>query len=210
MEKSLFKKITVLVQWEKENNMSTIKNKEVNYFISYFSEIKSTLNSVNLNKLYDISNLLGNIKDSGKKVIFVGNGGSASIASHLTVDFINAANIKAINFNDPSLITCFSNDYGYENWISKALECYADSSDVLVLISSSGLSKNMLVGANKARTLGLDIVTLSGFSSNNPLKKLGDINLWVDSDAYNIVEMTHHIWLLAIVDYIILKSKEEI
>jgi len=210
LEKSLFKKITVLVQWEKENNMSTIKNKEVNYFISYFSEIKSTLNSVNLNKLYDISNLLGNIKDSGKKVIFVGNGGSASIASHLTVDFINAANIKAINFNDPSLITCFSNDYGYENWISKALECYADSGDVLVLISSSGQSKNMLVGANKARTLGLDIVTLSGFSSNNPLKKLGDINLWVDSDAYNIVEMTHHIWLLAIVDYIILKSKEDI
>jgi len=68
----------------------------------------------------------------------------------------------------------------------------------------------MLVGANKAKSLGLDIITLTGFSPNNPLRKLGDINLWVDSDAYNIVEMTHHIWLLAIVDYIILKSKEEI
>ena len=184
--------------------------KEENYFRSYFSEIKSTLNSINLNKLYDISNLLGSIESSGKKVIFAGNGGSASIASHLTIDFINAVKIRAINFNDPSIITCFSNDYGYENWISKALDCYADSGDVVVLISSSGQSKNMLVGANKAKTLGLDIVTLSGFSPNNPLRKLGDINLWVDSDAYNIVEMTHHIWLLAIVDYIILKSKEEI
>ncbi len=198
------------IKVRKYNTSETLKSISEIYFRNYFSKIKSSLDLIEFRKLEEIANLIRKITKLGNKVIVVGNGGSASIASHLTVDFINAANIKAINFNDPSLITCFSNDYGYENWISKALECYADSGDVLVLISSSGQSKNMLVGANKARTLGLDIVTLSGFSSNNPLKKLGDINLWVDSDAYNIVEMTHHIWLLAIVDYIILKSKEDI
>ena len=67
----------------------------------------------------------------------------------------------------------------------------------------------MLIGADKAKSIGVDIVTLSGFSSNNPLKKLGDVNLWVDSNAYNIIEMTHHVWLLAIVDYIIVKQNGE-
>jgi len=180
------------------------------YFEKYFSTIKTQLHSIDFVQLNNAINAVKKADQLKRKIIFVGNGGSASIAGHLTVDFTNAAGIRAINFNDPGIITCFSNDYGYENWVGKALDCYADSGDVVVLISSSGQSKNMLVGANKAKTLGLDIVTLSGFSSNNPLKKLGDINLWVDSDKYNIVEMTHHIWLLAIVDYIILKSKEEI
>ncbi len=182
-----------------------------NYFFNnYFSIIKSSLDSIDISQLEEIAEIIVRADKTENKIIIVGNGGSASIASHLTIDFINAAKIKAINFNEASFITCFANDYGYENWVGKALNCYADAGDVVILISSSGQSKNILVGANKAKTLGLDIVTLSGFSSNNPLKKLGDINLWVDSDAYNIVEMTHHIWLLAIVDYIILKSKEEI
>jgi len=67
----------------------------------------------------------------------------------------------------------------------------------------------MLVGANKAKSMNVGVVTLSGFSSKNPLCQLGDVNLWVDSDQYNIVEMTHHVWLLAIVDYIIEISKEK-
>ncbi len=180
------------------------------YFEKYFLNIKGQLCSINSVQLDDFVNVVKKADQLKRKIIFVGNGGSASIAGHLTVDFTNAAGIRAINFNDPGIITCFSNDYGYENWVGKALDCYADSGDVVVLISSSGQSKNMLVGANKAKSLGLDIITLTGFSPNNPLRKLGDINLWVDSDAYNIVEMTHHIWLLAIVDYIILKSKEEI
>jgi len=71
------------------------------------------------------------------------------------------------------------------------------------LISSSGQSPNVINGALQAQKLGLKTVTLSGFEPDNPLRKLGDFNLWCDSRRYNIVEMTHHIWLLAIVDYII-------
>jgi D-sedoheptulose 7-phosphate isomerase len=180
-----------------------------NFFQNYFVKIKQSLDSINLSQLHKASSLIKNVENSGKKVIIVGNGGSASIASHLTVDFINAAKIKAMNFNDSSIITCFSNDYGYENWVGKALDCYADSGDVAILISSSGQSQNMLVGAKKAKSMNVDVVTLSGFSSDNPLRQLGDINLWVDSKAYNIVEMTHHVWLLAIIDYLIELNKEK-
>ena len=178
------------------------------YFTDYFLKIKLSLDSVDTSQLNKIANLIVKVSKRGNKVIIVGNGGSASIASHLTVDFINAANIRSMNFNETSLVTCFSNDYGYKNWVSKALDCYSDAGDVVILISSSGQSENMLIAANKSKSIGINVVTLSGFSSDNPLRKLGDINLWVDSSDYNIVEMTHHIWLLAIVDYIIEINKE--
>ena len=83
------------------------------------------------------------------------------------------------------------------------MEFYADKGDLAVLISSSGESLNIINGAKKAKAMGLGLVTFSGFSDKNPLRKLGDLNLWVDSSSYNIIEMTHHIWLLAIVDFLI-------
>ena len=111
--------------------------------------------------------------------------------------------MRAINFNEADLLTCFANDYGYENWVAKALEFYADKGDLVILISSSGQSPNMLNGAKQAKEMQLPLVTLSGFRADNPLRMLGDVNLWIDSMDYNIVEMTHHVWLLAIIDYLI-------
>ncbi|MBT5087208.1 MAG: SIS domain-containing protein, partial [Deltaproteobacteria bacterium] len=140
---------------------------------------------------------------SGNKIILVGNGGSAAMASHVAVDFTKATGIRAINFNEADLITCFANDYGYEHWVAKALEAYADSGDLAILISSSGKSLNIINGAEKAKKIGLSVITVSGFLPDNPLRKLGDLNLWVNNSEYNIVEMTHHIWLVAIIDYLI-------
>ena len=139
---------------------------------------------------------------SNKKIIIVGNGGSAAMASHVAVDFTKAAGIRAINFNEADLLTCFANDYGYEHWVTKALEFYADTGDLAILISSSGKSPNMLNGARQAKESGLSLITVSGFSPDNPLRKLGDLNLWVNSKTYNIVEMTHSVLLLSVV-YII-------
>jgi D-sedoheptulose 7-phosphate isomerase len=178
-------------------------NQMENYFKNYFLTIKKSLDSIDVDKLEKIINLITRVSKSKGKVIIFGNGGSAAIASHLTVDFINAAKIKAMSFNDSSIITCFSNDYGYENWVDKALECYAEDGDLAILISSSGQSNNMINGAKKAKYMGLNVITLTGFLPNNPLRKLGDVNLWTDSNAYNIVEMTHNVWLLSVVDYII-------
>jgi len=178
------------------------------FFKKYFDEIGESLQVVDFSLLQDMAELIATASANGKKTIFVGNGGSASIASHLVVDSINAAGIKAINFSDAGAITCFANDYGYENWVGKALNCYAEKEDVLVLISSSGQSKNMLVAAEKALDMGLKLVTLTGFSPDNPLKNFGHINLWLDSEKYNTVEMVHHIWALAVIDRIIELKKE--
>ena len=143
------------------------------------------------------------VSSKSKKIILIGNGGSAAIASHVSIDLTKAASIRAINFNESSLLTCFSNDFGYEHWVEKAIEYYAEKNDLVILISSSGQSKNMINGALKAKEMGLSTITLSGFMDNNPLRKLGDINLWVDSKSFNVVETTHQTWLLSVVDYLI-------
>lgn len=106
--------------------------------------------------------------------------------------------------NEANFITCFANDYGYENWVARAIDFYADEGDVLILISSSGRSENMLnaVDAGRAKKIS-SIITLSGFDAKNPLRSKGDINLWLDSHSYNYVENIHQIWLLSVVDMII-------
>ena len=154
-------------------------------------------------QMIKMKKMLLEVKNNGKKVIIAGNGGSAAMASHATVDFMKQGGIRTINFNEYDLITCFANDYGYDNWIAKALEFYADKGDLVILISSSGSSQNMLKAAKTAKHLGLSIITFSGFMKDNLLEKEGEINFWVDSKAYNIIENTHLIWLLMVCDLII-------
>jgi len=174
-----------------------------NYFQEYFQTLAEGLSQAEKTDLIKVSELIVKASDEGKKTILVGNGGSAAMASHVAVDLVKAAGIRAVNFNEADLITCFANDFGYEYWVEKALEFYADSGDLILLISSSGQSQNIINGAKKALSMNLDLVTCSGFRSDNPLRSLGKINLWIDSDSYNHVEMAHHVWLVAIVDYII-------
>ena len=177
--------------------------KASDYFLKYFETISTRLQSIDSAQLEQAASMVWAAHKAGKKVIVVGNGGSAAMASHVAVDLTKAAGIRSINFNEADLITCFANDYGYENWVAKALEAYADKGDLVILISSSGKSQNILNAAEKATEMGLSVITVSGFLPNNPLRKLGDLNLWVDSTEYNIVEMTHHVWLVAIIDYLI-------
>ena len=173
------------------------------YFAKYFETIGQKLKSIDSVQLEQASSMAWETHQSSKKIIIAGNGGSAAMASHVAVDFTKAAGIRAVNFNEADLITCFANDYGYEHWVEKALEAYADSGDLAILISSSGKSHNILNAAEKANEMGLSVITVSGFLTDNPLRELGDLNLWVDSTEYNIVEMTHHVWLVAIIDYLI-------
>ena len=177
--------------------------KAADYFSQYFETISQCIESIDSDQLEQAAAMVWAAHQSGKKIILVGNGGSAAMASHVAVDFTKAAGIRAINFNEADLITCFANDYGYEHWVAKALDAYADLGDLVILISSSGKSPNIVKGAEKAKNIGVSVITVSGFLSGNPLRKLGDLNLWADSSDYNIVEMTHHIWLVAIVDFLI-------
>ncbi len=158
--------------------------------------------------LIQVKNALLSAKQKGGKIIVVGNGASAAIASHVSVDLTKNARIRCINFNEADLITCFANDYGYEHWVEKAIEFYGDAGDVLIAISSSGQSENILNGCKAANKMGFStVITLSGLSGDNPLRKMGDINLWVDSCAYNIIENLHQLWLLSIIDLIIGKAE---
>jgi len=173
-----------------------------NYFTKYFAEIAENLKTVESQSLEKAASLLVQASASGNKVILGGNGGSAAMASHVAVDLTKAAGIRAINFNEADLITCFANDYGYEHWLEKALDAYADKGDPVILISSSGMSPNIVNAGKKALDLNLPLITFSGFDSGNLLRVMGDLNFWVDSKSYNYVEMVHHIWLVAIVDFI--------
>ena len=157
-----------------------------------------------VHKLVKVADLLKDVQAEGKKILIFGNGGSAAIASHFSVDLTKNAGLRCVNFNEADLITCFANDYGFERWIEKAVDFYGDEGDLLIVISSSGSSENMLNGVKAARKGKFKgIVTLSGFAEDNPLRQLGDINLWINSRAYNFVENIHQVWLLAIVDLII-------
>lgn len=173
------------------------------FFNKYFDSISQAVDLIDHNKLAAIATLILKASEHSKKTILIGNGGSAAMASHLAVDLTKAAKIRAINFNEADLITCFANDYGYDQWAVEALNSYADTGDVVVVISSSGKSPNILNAAKRAREIGASVVVLSGFAETNPLRLLGDVELWVNSTSYNVIEMSHHIWLLAIVDYIV-------
>jgi len=160
-----------------------------------------------LKKIIKIKNILIDVKIKNKKVLIFGNGGSAAISSHVSVDLTKNTKIKVFNFNEADLLTCFSNDYGYEKWVEKTIEFYGEQGDVVILISSSGKSQNMLNACKASKKKKISkIITLTGNKKNNPLSKLGDINLWVDSDIYNHIENTHQVWLLSICDLISLNK----
>ena len=173
--------------------------------IQFSKELELNLKKIDNKKIRNVLKLLLNLKKKNK-VIIAGNGGSASISSHVAIDLTKAAGIRTINFNEPNLLTCFSNDYGYENWLKKALEFYSLPGDVLILISSSGKSENIINAAKISKKLKLSLITLSGFSKKNQLLNKGLINFHVPSFNYNVVESVHLIILLQIVEYLIEKE----
>lgn len=142
---------------------------------------------------------------AGRKVIFIGNGGSAAIASHQAVDYWKNGGMRAMAFNDSSLLTCISNDYGYQHVFEKPIEQFAASGDVLIAISSSGKSENILLGCRAALAHGCDLITMSGFKPDNPLRSMGQVNFFAASSSYGHVEITHLALCHCIVDTIIVR-----
>ena len=140
---------------------------------------------------------------AGRKVIFVGNGGSAAIASHQAVDYWKNGGMRAIAFNDPALLTCVGNDFGYPHVFEKPIAMFADKGDVLIAISSGGRSENILRAVAAGVAAGCRVITLSGFRPDNPLRGRGEINFYVPSDSYGYVEITHLALCHCIVDTII-------
>ena len=184
--------------------------RDTKFLDEYFDDFKKTINFNSdeiKKKLINLKKIFITTKKNRKKILIFGNGGSAAIASHFSVDLTKNAKIRCTNYNEPDLITCFSNDFGYERWVEMAIKYYGNKGDVLIVISSSGKSKNMINACIAARKKKFSkIITLTGHLVNNPVKKLGDINLWVNSKAYNYVENIHQFWLLSLVDLVIGKK----
>jgi len=152
------------------------------------------------NTIQKIAKIILLREKSGNKVFLVGNGGSASIASHIATDLLKNIKIPALAFNDGSLITCLSNDLGYEQVFSVPIRLLAKKGDILFAISSSGKSKNILNAVSQARSNGCFVISLSGFSPKNPLRGLGDINFYIPSGEYGDVEIAHLAVCHALVD----------
>ncbi|MBU2541512.1 MAG: SIS domain-containing protein [Candidatus Omnitrophica bacterium] len=180
----------------------------------YFKELSDLFSKIEITEkmgkiisfdkaISEITSLITALDKKENKIMLIGNGGSASIASHIATDFLKNAKVRAIVFNDASLLTCLSNDLGYEAVFQKPLEMLSRKGDILFSISSSGKSKNILNATEEVRGRGCFIITLSGFEKGNPLRTLGDINFYVPSSSYGYAEITHLAICHLIVDYFI-------
>ena len=180
-------------------------------FNKRLSNFKSVLSNVSLTNssaldlsiedgLHNFYLALSKLKDASGCLYIIGNGGSAGVASHAATDFFNVAKIKTFTLHESSLLTCMTNDFGYENAFARMLDQVINNHDVLIAISSSGNSINIRNAVEVAKKHQAIIITLSGFSKDNSLRKMGNINIWLDSDDYGFVEIGHQFLLHNIAD----------
>lgn len=163
-------------------------------------ELTTLINSVERHTFNRVLEIMRLAKAANKTFYFVGNGGSAAIASHMAIDFLKNGGMRAMAFNDGAALTCLSNDLGYERSFSMPLSRFGTSTDVLFAISSSGQSQNILEAASTGKKLLMNVITLSGFRGDNPLRRLGQHNFYVPSMKYGAVEIAHLAILHSLLD----------
>lgn len=173
---------------------------------SYLNEVEFLTRSLDIDKILLLKKMILIPKKRNGKVFVFGNGGSISTANHFAVDLTKNAKIEAISVSNDNLITCFSNDYGFDNWIKNAIKYYVKKNDFIIFLSVSGKSKNMVNAIEYCNTKKINYFSLTGHKKNNLMNKISKNFLWVNSMSYNAVEILHSIILLNIVDLIIGKN----
>jgi D-sedoheptulose 7-phosphate isomerase len=180
-----------------------------NFINSYITEIKNCLDQIKdqNNLIIKLNKIYKSIKKNNKIIIY-GNGGSASNAIHFCTDITKILNKKSITFDNANLITCYSNDYGFDNFVKQSINSHFIKNDIVILISSSGESQNIIEAAKFCIKKKIKLITLSAFNFNNKLKKLNKngINFYINTKSYNISEISHLIILLLSID--LLKGKK--
>ena len=167
------------------------------FFKNYFDILNSLLNKIKKKDISYLYNLVLKKSKKGKILIF-GNGANISNSSHFATDMTKNGKINVQVFNDPNLITCFANDYGFDNWIKKTIEYYGNKNDLIILLSASE-SKNLLNAAKfckRKRYMSYQLLALK----NNSLSKCCNFNLWIDSNSYNLIEICQTSILSSLVD----------
>lgn len=135
--------------------------------------------------------MLHAVQAQSGSVYVIGNGGSAAVASHIVNDLVNVGGVRATVLHDAAVMTCMSNDYGYDQAYARLVSTWARPGDLLIGISSSGNSPNIRNAVAQMKQSGGSSITLSGFKAGNALRGLGDLNLWLDSSDYGMVEVGH-------------------
>jgi D-sedoheptulose 7-phosphate isomerase len=177
--------------------------KKDNFYLGYISKIHNVLNSIELNKIEKLEKLVD--KSRKNKILIFGNGAGASISSHFANDLSNTAKIKTLSFDNSAHLTCFANDYGYENWVKKTIEIFSEKNDLIILLSASGKSKNMINAAKHCKINNINFFSITGFVKDNLLNKVSKNFIWIDSKSYNQVELSQLFVLLSVIDKINLK-----
>ncbi len=188
-----------------------IQGYEAQYGTAYETKLYTDRdgNAIDMPVAVDLSLLMRQARAERKQLFFVGNGGSAGISVHMTADFLKNGRMRAVDLYAPATLTCLGNDYGYEYVFSKQLEILANPGDMLVAVSSSGNSPNILRAADTIQAIGGMIVTFTGFKSDNRLRTMGNRNLYVPSMEYGIVESIHNQILQQVVDEIMALDARE-
>ena len=172
----------------------------------HLNEIELLTRSLDLEKILFLKKKIIITKNRKGRIYVFGNGGSSSTANHFAVDMTKNAKIETISSSNDNLITCFSNDYGFNNWIKNVLKFYVKKNDLIIFLSVSGQSKNIINAINYCNKKKIANFSLTGRKKNNEVNKISQNFLWIDSMSYNSVEIMHSIILLNVVDLIIGKN----
>lgn len=135
--------------------------------------------------------MIAGLRERRKKVMLVGNGGSSSIVAHVHNDLAKADRVRAMVFTEPALLTALANDISYAAAYEFLVKMWAENGDILMAVSSSGKSENIVRTAAAAKSAGCGLITFTGFSPTNPLRAMGDLNFYVAADHYGLVETAH-------------------
>ncbi len=168
------------------------------YFKNYSKKFQKIIENLDFKKIEKIKNIIQSKKKN--KIHIFGNGAGASIAGHFANDLTNVAKFKVYSYDNSAQITCLANDYNYSNWVKKIIEYYIERNDLIIFISASGESKNMIQAAKLCIKKKYKFISITGFNKKNSLNSLSKSFCWVDSKSYNYVELAQLFILLSIVD----------
>ena len=163
------------------------------FFRKYFNILNQLFGKIDTKDISILYKLILKKSKKGKILVF-GNG------ANISKDMTKNGKINVQVFNDPNLITCFANDYGFDNWIKKAIEYYGNNNDLVILLSASGESKNLINAAKYCKSKKIHTASICGFKKNNSLSKYCKLNLWINSKSYNLIEICQTSILSSIID----------
>ena len=174
-----------------------------NFFLDYISANNQILKKIDPEEVHKLYENIKRLKKSKKKILIFGNGAGASIASHFSNDLTKNTKIRCLSFDSSTHLTCYANDYGYENWVKETIKIHYNNKDLILLISASGKSNNMIKAARYCRSKKIIFFSITGFNKRNQLKLLSKNSIWINSNSYNQVEISQLLVLLSIIDRLI-------